>query len=45
MKIPEMERARLEVFDTRRNSEKPSPKASKPPKASFPKRLSRSTPS
>lgn len=30
-KFPAMERARLEVFETSRNSEKPRPKASDPP--------------
>lgn len=40
LKIPEMDSARLDVLDTRRNSEKPSPNASTPPRASFPRRPS-----
>ena len=41
MKMPAMERVRLEVRDTRRNSEKPRPKASAPPRLSVSREYSR----
>lgn len=36
--MPAMERVRLDVLETKRNSEKPRPKARIPPKNSFPTR-------
>lgn len=38
--MPAMERVRLDVLETKRNSEKPRPKARIPPKNSFPTRQS-----
>ncbi|KAK4812828.1 hypothetical protein QYF61_022052 [Mycteria americana] len=38
LKMPAMERVRLDVLETKRNSEKPRPKARIPPKNSFPTR-------